>query len=199
MRGPRRFNRICGTCSEREHLSRHCILRRDRIYSDVPTLSSHRRSTVAAAAAPATIYQCRPRYTAVTAAAPAVTSRGPRHSTAAATTATVPTGVHSSSTDATPMVARGTVRHLYNSTAAVVIVIVRNCSCDTTVAATVGHCGRSSTKAPSPSVDLSGSRGALAAMNRRRIMDWRIALRRGKRSRMLAWTTKMRENGLQRR
>ena len=39
-RGPRRFNGICGTCSEREHLSRHCLLRRDRIYSDVPTLSS---------------------------------------------------------------------------------------------------------------------------------------------------------------
>ena len=39
-RGPRRFNGICGTCSECEHLSRHCLLRRDRIYFDVPTLSS---------------------------------------------------------------------------------------------------------------------------------------------------------------
>ena len=39
-RGPRRFNGICGTCSERGHLSCHCLFRRDRIYFDVPTLSS---------------------------------------------------------------------------------------------------------------------------------------------------------------
>ena len=38
--GPRRFNGICGTCSEREHLSCHCLLWRDHIYSNVPTLSS---------------------------------------------------------------------------------------------------------------------------------------------------------------
>ena len=73
----------------------------------------------------------------------------------------------STSTDAAPMVARGTVRHSYSSTAAVVIVIVRNCSCDTTAAATVQHCGRSSNKAPAPSIALGGSRGALTAMDRR--------------------------------
>ena len=39
-RGPRRFNGSCGTCSERRYLSHHCLLRRDRIHSDVPTLSS---------------------------------------------------------------------------------------------------------------------------------------------------------------
>ena len=39
-REPRRFNGIYGTCSERGHLSWHCLLRRDRICSDVPTLSS---------------------------------------------------------------------------------------------------------------------------------------------------------------
>ena len=94
-------------------------------------------------------------------------SRGPRRSTAVVTTATVPTGVRSSSTDAASMVARGTVQHLYISTAAIVIVIVRNRSCDTTVAATVQHCGRSSSKPPAPSVALAGSRGALAAMDRR--------------------------------
>ena len=39
-RGPRRFNGICGSGSERGHLSCHCLLRRDRIHSDVPILSS---------------------------------------------------------------------------------------------------------------------------------------------------------------
>ena len=36
----RRFNGLCGTCSELGHLSCHCLLQRDHIYSDVPTLSS---------------------------------------------------------------------------------------------------------------------------------------------------------------
>ena len=85
---------------------------------------------------------------AVAAVAPAVISRGPRRSTAVVTTATVPLGVRSS------------------STAAVVVVIVRNRSCDTTAAATVQHCGRSSSMASAPSVALAGSRGALAAMDR---------------------------------
>ena len=85
---------------------------------------------------------------AVAAVAPAVISRGPRRSTAAVTTATVPIGVRSS------------------STAAVVVVIVRNRSCDTTAAATVQHCGRSSSMAPASSVALARSRGALAAMDR---------------------------------
>ena len=81
------------------------------------------------------------------------------------------------------MVARGTVQHLRSSSkalapsvalagsrgavAAVVIVIVRNRSCDTTAAATLQYCGRSSSKPPAPSVALGGSRGALAAMNHR--------------------------------
>ena len=82
------------------------------------------------------------------AAAPSVISRGPRRSTAEVTTATVPIGVRSS------------------STAAVVVVIVRNRSCDTTAAATVQHCGRSSSMAPAPSVALVGSKEALAAMDR---------------------------------
>ena len=36
----RRFNELCGTCSELGHLSFHCLLQCDRIYSDIPTLSS---------------------------------------------------------------------------------------------------------------------------------------------------------------
>ena len=86
---------------------------------------------------------------AIAASAPAVISRGPRRSTAVVTTATVPMGVRSS------------------STTAVVVVIVRNRSCDTTAAATVQHRGRSSSMALAPSVVLAGSRGALAAMDRR--------------------------------
>ena len=82
---------------------------------------------------------------AVAAVASAVISRG---STAVVTTAMVPIGVRSS------------------ITATVVVVIVRNRSCDTTAAATVQHCGRSSSMAPTPSVALTGSRGALAAMDR---------------------------------
>ena len=39
-REPRRFKGPCGTCSELGHLNCHCLLQRDRIYSDVPTLSS---------------------------------------------------------------------------------------------------------------------------------------------------------------
>ena len=86
---------------------------------------------------------------AIAEVAPAVISRGSRRSTAVVTTATVPIGVRSS------------------STAAVVVVIVRNRSCDTTAAATVQHGGRSSSMDPAPSVALAGSRGALAAMDRR--------------------------------
>ena len=39
-REPLRFNGICGTFSELGNLSCHCLLRRDRMYSDIPTLSS---------------------------------------------------------------------------------------------------------------------------------------------------------------
>ena len=39
-REPRRFNGLCDTCCELGHLSCDCILQRDCIYSDVPTLSS---------------------------------------------------------------------------------------------------------------------------------------------------------------
>ena len=74
----------------------------------------HRRTTLAVAAAPATICLYRLRHTAVAAAAPAMISRGPRRSTVE------------------------------------VIVIVRNRSCDTTAAATVQHCRRSSSQPPRP-------------------------------------------------
>ena len=72
-----------------------------------------------------------------------------RRSTAVVITATVPIGVRSS------------------STAAVVVVIVRNRSCNTTAAATAQHCGGSNRTPLASSVALAGSRGALAAVDRR--------------------------------
>ena len=36
-REPRRFNGLCHICCELGHLSYHCLLQRDRIYSDVPS------------------------------------------------------------------------------------------------------------------------------------------------------------------
>ena len=40
VREPRRCNRLCDTCCWFRHLSCDCLLQRDRIYSDVPTLFS---------------------------------------------------------------------------------------------------------------------------------------------------------------
>ena len=65
-REPRRFNGLCDTCCWLGHLSCDCLLQRDRIYSDVPTLSSPPIS---------------PRHTAVAAAAPSMLSRVLRRST----------------------------------------------------------------------------------------------------------------------
>ena len=39
-REPRRFDGLCDTCCWLGHLSCDCLLQRDRIYSDLPTLSS---------------------------------------------------------------------------------------------------------------------------------------------------------------
>ena len=39
-REPRRFNGLCDTCCWFGHLSCDCLLQRDPLYSDVPTLSS---------------------------------------------------------------------------------------------------------------------------------------------------------------
>ena len=50
----------------------------------------------------------------------------------------------------------------------VVIVIVRNRSCDTTAAATVQHCRHSSSQPPAPSLALAGIRGTTAATVQRR-------------------------------
>ena len=66
-----------------------------------------------------------------------------------------------------------------------------------TTAATVQR--RSSSQAPAPSLALAGSRGTLATIDRRGMLDLRIALRRGTRSGMLVWTIEKSNNGLRRR
>ena len=58
--------------------------------------------------------------------------------------------------------ARRVSRGLRRSTV-VVIVIVRNCSCDSTAAATVRHCRRSSSQPLAPSLALAWTRGTTAA------------------------------------
>ena len=153
----------------------------------------------------ATICLYRLRHTAVAAAAPAMISRVLRRSTVVAITI-----VPNRSCDATAAAmvqhcrrSSKQLRHIAVAAAApamisrvlrrskvVLIVIVRNRSYDTTVAATVQHCRhssshphapsvalsgtrgttvqrRSSSQAPARSVALTGSRGALATMDRR--------------------------------
>ena len=189
-REPRRFNGLCDTCCWFGHLSCGCLLLRDRIYSDVPTLSSPPQSNRGGPGYDIPCYppqqtppsysgrsggpgydipcyppqQTPPSYSGRSGGPgydipcyppqqpvprPSLALSGARGTTAAtvqcrrnistavATTATVPTRVRSSSTDAAPMVAPGTVRHF-----------------------------RSSSQAPAPSLASAGSRGTLAAMDR---------------------------------
>ena len=117
-REPRRFNGLCDTCCELGHLSCDCLLQRDRIYSDVPTLSSPSQNNRSGRGG--------------TGSDLPISSRDLRHSTV------------------------------------VVIVIVRNRSCDTTAAATVQHCRSSSSQPPAPSLALAGTRGTTAATVQRR-------------------------------
>ena len=167
-REPRRFNGLCDTSCWFGHLSCNCPLQRDCIYSDVPTLSSPPQSKRGGPGYDIPCYppqQTPPSYSGRSggpgydipcyppqqpARRPSLALSGARGTTAAtvqrrrnistavATTITVPTRVRSSSTDAAPMVARGTVRLF-----------------------------RSSSQAPAPSLASAGSRGTLAAMDRR--------------------------------
>ena len=181
-RAPSRFEGICDTCGQYGHRMRYCIRNQPAPHAHVVATPVGYHRAMQQAGNGETVSPLRLRtggtrmkdisvvlflpflvarnwvmapllmscnfQPAVAAVAPAVISRGPRRSTAGVTTATVPKGVRSS------------------STAAVVVVTVRHRSCDTTAAATVQHCGRSSSMAPAPSVALAGIRGALAAMDR---------------------------------
>ena len=123
-RGPRRFNGICGTCSERGHLSCHCLLRRDRIYSDVLILSSPPQiSRSGRGGTGYNLPMSPPSYSGPSGGTGCDIPRSPPQYSGS-NNGYGTNGVNSSSTDAASMAARGTVRHLYSSTAAVVIVIV---------------------------------------------------------------------------
>ena len=193
-REPRRFNGLCDTCCELGHLSCDCLLQRDRIYSDVPTLFSLPQSNRSGPGYDIPCYDLPispPSYSGRSggpgydilvlrhstvvviaivrnrlcdATTAATVQRRCNISTAVATTATVTTGVRSSSTATAPMVARGTVRHFRNSSQAPAPSLALSGTRGTT-AATVQR--RHSSHAPAPSLTLAGSRGTLAAMDRR--------------------------------
>ena len=114
------------------------------------------RHTAVAAVAPAmisraTIYLCRLRHTAVAAAAPAMISRGTiylcrlRHAAVAAA--------------APAMISR-----VLRRSTVVVIVIVRNRSCDTTAAGTVQHCRRRSKQAASAMISRAPRRSIVVVI-----------------------------------
>ena len=65
-------------------------------------------------------------------------------------------------------VAPAMISRVLRRSTVVFIVIVRTRSCDTTVAATVQHCRRSSSQPHAPSLALSGTRGTTAATVQRR-------------------------------
>ena len=139
------------------------------------------------ATAAATVQHCRRsskqlRHIAVAAVAPAMISRVLHRSTVVviaivrncscdATAAATVQHCRRSSKQlryiAVAAVAPAMISRVLRRSTVVVIVIVRNRSCDTTVAATVQHCRRSSSKAPAPSLAVAGSRGTLATTDRR--------------------------------
>ena len=144
-REPRRFNGLCDTCRWFGHLSCDCLLSAIAYIPTCQPFPLHRKATAAAPAMISRVIRRRGQphapslaLSGVRGTTAATVQRHHNISTAVATTATVPTRVRSSSTDAAPMVVRGTVRHF-----------------------------RSSSQAPAPSLALAGSRGTLAAMDRR--------------------------------
>ena len=181
-RQPRRFNGICGTSTERGHLGCHCLLRRDRIYSDVPALSSPPQINHSGRGGgyglpmPSPAYSGRsggtgcdisqspPQYSGSnngygTNGSPQQQyGRGPDGSAGyGATFAQQEQGPRPFCSFGWEQRGACSGSHSYRA----------NCSCDTTAVATLQHCDRSSSKSPAPSVALDGSRGALAAMDRR--------------------------------
>ena len=163
-----------------------CRLRHTAVAAAAPAMISRvlRRSTVVViaivrnrscdATAAATVQHCRRSSSQGPATAQALpgirgrtaatVQRRRNMSTAVATTATVPTKVRSSSTDAAPMVARGTVEHFRSSSQAPAPSLALSGTRSTT-AATVQR--RHSSHGPAPSLALAGSRGTLATIDRR--------------------------------
>ena len=141
-REPWRFNGLCDTCCWLGHLSCDCLLQRDRLYSDVPTLSSPPISP--------------PSYSG--------RSGGPGHDIPCSPPQY--SGTHCYR--AKPFVRRysggdGTALSRQQQPAPPPSLALSGTR--GTMATTVQR--RSSSQAPAPSIALAGNRGALAAMNRR--------------------------------
>ena len=193
-REPRRFNGLCDTCCWFGHLSCNCLLQRDRIYSDVPTLSSplnHLRHTAVAAAAPAMISLTPRRSTVVLIvivqnrsydATAASTVQHCRRSSSQPHAPSLALSETRGTTAATVQRRRSSQPHapslaLSETIGTTAATVQRRRSSQPhapslalsgtrgTTAATVQR--RSSSQAPAPSLALAGSRGALAAMDRR--------------------------------
>ena len=183
-REPRRFNGLFDTCCELGHLSCDCLLQRDRIYSDVPTLSSPPISPPSyggRSGGPGYNIPCSPpqysgthcyrakpsvrRYSGQP-YAPSLALYGTRCTTAATVQR------RSSSQPRAPSLAlsgtRGTTAatlHRRSSSQPPVPSLALSGTRGTT-AATVQR--RSSSQAPAPSLALSGTRGTTAATVQRR-------------------------------
>ena len=207
----RRFNGLCDTCCWLGHLSCDCLVQRDRIYSDVPTLSSPPISPPSYSGrtgAPGYDIPCSPpQYSSSHCyrAKPFV-----RRYSGGGGTALLPhqqpaprpfssfvrdqryyDGSHSAAPpqQQAPRPFSSFVRdQRYNgghSTAPPQQPAPRQ--------------RRRSSHAPAPSLALAGTRCTLATVDRRSMLDLRITLRRGKRSGMLVWTTEQSNNGPRRR
>ena len=171
-REPRRFNGHCGTCSGRGHLSCHCLLRRDRIYSDVPTLSSPPQINRSGRGGTGDDSQTSPpsysgRSGGIGCDIPRSppqysgsnngygTNGGPQQQYGRGGDGSAGYGATFAQQQQGPRPLRSFGwEQRYNGG-------------HITAAATVQHCGRSSSQAPTPAVALAGSRGTLAAMDRR--------------------------------
>ena len=193
-REPRRFNGLCDTCCELGHLSCDCLLQRDRIYSDVPTLSSPPISPPSysgRSGGPGYDIPCSPpqysgthcyrakpfvqRYsggddTALSPQQQPVPRPSPALSETRSTTAAIVQRRRSSQLHAPSLALSGT-----RGTTAATLQHCRSSHAPApslalagtrgTMAATVQR--RSSSQAPAPSLALAGSRGVLAAMYHR--------------------------------
>ena len=164
----------------------------------------HRSKQAPAMISRGTIYLCRLRHTAVAEAAPAMISRARRRSIVvvivivrnrsydATVAATVQHCRRSSSQPHAPSLALSGTR----GTMAVTIQRRRRSQPHAPPLALSGTRGitattvqrRRSSQPHGPSLALAGTRGTLATVDRRWMLDLRIALRRGKRSGLLRWT-----------
>ena len=185
-REPRRFNGLCDTCCELlGHLSCHCLLQRDRIYSDVPTLSSPPQNNRSGRGG--TGYDLPispPSYSGRSGGPGYDIPRSPPQYGGSHCYRAKPFVRHYSGGDGTALspqqqpgprpfssfgwardTTAATVQRRRSSSQAPSLALARTRG---TTAAMVQHCRRSSSQAPAPSLALAGTRGTAAATVQRR-------------------------------